>query len=596
MRNICILFFICVLCSCNEKDVFAPDKLFFDEGAGLYVANRSANELLRFNTDLQSLDKKTIFESPVNGLEKMPDGSIWVVCDGYEGKLYELDAADLEIISKTEIGNSPSAIRYNPLTKTLWVTQRFKNNLIEINPSSKEIISTIEVGREPVDMISFASDSLLLVVNNMPEMASLDFPIAVQLSVVDVQTKQVIKRIMLPNGSTDAKAIAISGDNSYAYVTHLLARFQLPANQVDRGWMSTNALSIIDLRKKDIENTVLLDTPQKGTANPWGVTVSADNQSVIVAASGVDELVLIDRIALHSRLNNAKEGIFETPSTRKLEDIPNDAGFLYGISSYVSTEGKGPRAVASSTGGKVITANYFTGEIVEMNLANGKKTVNETSRAALSSSKVGRGNMYFHDATLGFQGWQSCASCHPNDARTDGLNWDLLNDGVGNPKNTKSLLFSHQTPPSMVTGIRKNAETAVRSGLKYILFAEANEEVCQAMDAYLISLSPEPSPYLIKGQLSEAAKRGKITFDNHCASCHSGNYYTDGKLYQVDWAHGSEKNVAMDVAALNEVWRTAPYLYDGRSFSMKEMLKIHGPEVSVSEKEMDELAEYVLSL
>ena len=111
MKKTFILFFICVMWSCNNKDVFAPDKLFYDEGTGLYVANRSANELLRFNPDLQTSDKKTIFESPVNDLEKMPDKSIWVVCDGYEGKLYELNAVDLKIISKTEIGNSPSAIQ-----------------------------------------------------------------------------------------------------------------------------------------------------------------------------------------------------------------------------------------------------------------------------------------------------------------------------------------------------------------------------------------------------------------------------------------------------------------------------------------------------
>ena len=48
-----------------------------------------------------------------------------------------------------------------------------------------------------------------------------------------------------------------------------------------------------------------------------------------------------------------------------------------------------------------------------------------------------KGEMLFNDAQLCFQGWQSCASCHPADARADGLNWDLLNDGIGNPKNVK---------------------------------------------------------------------------------------------------------------------------------------------------------------
>ena len=204
--------------------------------------------------------------------------------------------------------------------------------------------------------------------------------------------------------------------------------------------------------------------------------------------------------------------------------------------------------------------------------------------------------MYFHDATICFQNWQSCATCHPNDARMDGLNWDLLNDGMGNPKNTKTLLLSHQTPPCMATGIRKNAEVAVRSGVKYILFMEGEDEIYESIDEYLKSLKPLPSPYLVNGKLSGKAKKGKKIFEENCASCHSGEYYTDQKQYKVGWTTGPDKGLSMDVPALNECWRTAPYLYDGRSYSMKDMLKVHGPHKPVTEKELEELEEYVLSL
>jgi hypothetical protein len=126
---------------------------------------------------------------------------------------------------------------------------------------------------------------------------------------------------------------------------------------------------------------------------------------------------------------------------------------------------------------------------------NGKNVQKQVLGAPLAFTKVGKGDMYFHDATICFQNWQSCATCHPNDARMDGLNWDLLNDGMGNPKNTKTLLLSHQTPPCMATGIRKNAEVAVRSGVKYILFMEGEDEIYESIDEYLKSLKPLPSPY-----------------------------------------------------------------------------------------------------
>ena len=583
------------LTGCNGNDVFAPDHIWSaGQEDGLLVANRDKKEICLIDTHLKNTGIKATLPTAANDLTETPDRRIWVVCDGVGGSLCELDAKDLSVISQTALGHTPSALLFNRQTGSLWTTQRFNNELWEISPKTKDVLSRISVGREPVDIVSFAGDSLLLIANNLPEMSSLTYPIACQLDIVDVNSKKVVKRLQLPNGSTDVKALATDSKGDYAYAVHLLARYQLPTNQVDRGWMSTNVLSVINLHTQEVENTVLLDTPQKGASNPWNVVVSPDDSKIWISVSGTHELVCVDRTALHDRLARAKDGEKVTPSTKDYAHIPDDAGFLYGIRDFYKTQGKGPRALYV-TPDKVYTANYYTGELVAFN-ESGKDMVSSSLGTALASTQKGKGDMYFHDASIGFQEWQSCASCHPNDARMDGLNWDLLNDGMGNPKNTKTLVLSHQTPPCMVSGIRKDAETAVISGIKYILFAASTEEIAPAIDVYLRSLSPVPSPYLVNGNLSEAAQRGKEHFEKNCASCHSGTYYTDMKQYKVNWTNGPDKNVKMDVPALNEVWRTAPYLYDGRSYTMQEMLKVHGPAETLSDNELGDLAEYVLSL
>ena len=81
-----------------------------------------------------------------------------------------------------------------------------------------------------------------------------------------------------------------------------------------------------------------------------------------------------------------------------------------------------------------------------------------------------------------------------------------MNDGIGNPKNAKSLLLSHQTPPVMATGIRADAETGVRAGFKFIQFFDVSEDDAQAVDDYLKSLEPVPSSFLVNGKLSKSAK------------------------------------------------------------------------------------------
>jgi len=155
----------------------------------------------------------------------------------------------------------------------------------------------------------------------------------------------------------------------------------------------------------------------------------------------------------------------------------------------------------------------------------------------------------------------------------------------------------------MITGIRANAEIAVRAGFRHIQFAEIAEEDAACIDEYLKSLRPVPSPYLVNGKLSKKAKQGKALFKKaDCTRCHSGKYFTDGKKYDVGTGIGEDVGTLFDTPTLREVWRTAPYLYNGSALTMKEVLKEfnkedkHGITSNMTEQEIEALAEYVLSL
>jgi cytochrome c peroxidase len=218
-------------------------------------------------------------------------------------------------------------------------------------------------------------------------------------------------------------------------------------------------------------------------------------------------------------------------------------------------------------------------------------------------TKARTGEQHFNDATLCFQKWHSCASCHPGNGRADALNWDLLNDGLGNPKNTKSLLMAHKTPPAMITGIRANAKVAVRGGIRFIQFAVRPEEDAVAIDEYLMSLKPLPSPHLQKGRLSRAARRGEKIFKKAaCADCHPAPLYTNLTKYNVGTGKNREVDTEFDTPTLVEAWRTGPYLHDGRAVTIKDVLTKfnagdkHGETSKLSTKEISDLAEFILSL
>ena len=108
-------------------------------------------------------------------------------------------------------------------------------------------------------------------------------------------------------------------------------------------------------------------------------------------------------------------------------------------------------------------------------------------------------------------------------------------------KNTKSLLWSHRTPPAMSHGVRGTAEKAVRSGLRNILFVLRPEAEASAIDEYLKALRPVPSPYLVGSDLSGAARRGQRLFEDPkagCVQCHPAPLFTDQKSYAVGRATG----------------------------------------------------------
>ena len=111
---------------------------------------------------------------------------------------------------------------------------------------------------------------------------------------------------------------------------------------------------------------------------------------------------------------------------------------------------------------------------------------------------VRRGEMLFHDGRVCFQSWLTCASCHA-EGRVDGLNWDLQNDGLGNPKNARSMVHAAVTPPSMSLGVRADFKEATTAGFRHILFHEPTHDEAEAVQSYIASLQPERSPLSCNG-------------------------------------------------------------------------------------------------
>ena len=152
----------------------------------------------------------------------------------------------------------------------------------------------------------------------------------------------------------------------------------------------------------------------------------------------------------------------------------------------------------------------------------------------------------------------------------------------------------------MISGIRPDHHACVRKGIQFIQFAVRPEEDAQCIDEFIEAMEAVPSPYLVNGKLSEKALKGKEVFKKaKCDVCHGGEYFTDMQMHNVKTRAEFDQRDDWDTPTLLEVWRTAPYLHDGRYVTMKELFvegKHELQDVQLTEEEIDALCEYVLSL
>ena len=608
------------------------------DGKILYVANLDAKEIsfvdIHSGGDIRSIG----MPGKPTGLTLSPDGrELYVTCAAAQSTLVVIDAESGKIKTTIPAGHTACGPTVTPNGKRLYICNRFDNNVSVIDLKTCKEVARISATREPLATAITPDGKSLLIINHLPTGRADTSDVAAVVTIIDTHSNATTT-IRLPSGASGLRGVCVSPDGKYAYVTHILARYELPAIQVDYGWINANALSIIDTQKKKLLGTVLLDDMYLGAANPWGVVCTTDGKWICVTHAGTHELSVIDAPALLRKLlampvNPPPEKLGEVVYDDRNElldyfrrlraelrdeelesggmyilgssaGVSNDLTFLAGLRRRIKLKGKGPRRLAV-IGSKAYVAEYFsdTLDIVQLEA----KTSNQIQELALGPNPRltdrRRGEMLFNDAELCFQHWQSCASCHPN-ARTDGLNWDLTNDGIGNLKNTKSLLISHKTPPVMSSGARASAEVAVREGIRHILFAEPLGEDGLAIDTYLKSVEPIPSPYLVDGQFSPAAKRGKKLFFSEkvgCSKCHTAPLYTDMQMHDIGSKSPCDHRRDFDTPTLIEAWRTAPYFHDGRYTTVKESISNcksateHG-DVNLNEQQASDLGEFILSL
>jgi len=626
----------------GEAEVYRSplDVAFSPDGEMLAVSDHTAGSLAMIDASTGKVSSQIELRGRPMSLAWSDDSRTVYVAEHTAGTVAEVRRSG-EIVRRFSVVVRPTGLAIAHRRRRLLVADSVGAAVAIVDLACGKEIARAQVVREPRYIAVTPDESLAVVGNRLPAGDTGDLSASAVISLIGLESNRTVANITLPQNATNVLGVVVSPDGKWAYAAHNLGRTMLPTEQVEYGWINANAISIIDLRARKHYATILADQPWNGTANPWGLAVSPDGSTLWIVFSGVHELGRLDLKRLHAwlywqlprlaegglsldaagndgRVRGARvfsEAYTEPPDEDATGQVELVAGrlpaaygggvYLHDTFAWIDLPGNGPRGLAISPDGKrLAAAMYFSGSVVMVDAESHtvKRTIELGPQRPVDDAR--RGEAIFHDATRCYEYWLSCATCHP-DGRVDGLNWDLLNDGIGSPKNTRSLLWSHRTPPVMSEGVRENMESAVDSGFRFILFQQTAKPDLQAVQAYLRSMKPEPSPFLVDGELSAKARRGRRIFNDSrtgCRRCHPAPLYTDLKAYDVSTKVKSDYSGKFDTPVLVELWRTAPYLHHGRARTLQQVFTKfnpgdkHGKTSHLSSDDIDALAEYLKSL
>jgi cytochrome c peroxidase len=187
----------------------------------------------------------------------------------------------------------------------------------------------------------------------------------------------------------------------------------------------------------------------------------------------------------------------------------------------------------------------------------------------------------------------SCATCH-FDGRNDGLTWKL----DGELRQTLSLAgpVNETAPVTWSNGVASVADEAMLTSSLRMGGNGLEESDAALIEAY-VSWSRLPDTELA-GSTDPLVKLGEEVFarpEVGCASCHSGEHFTDNR------DHALYSAVPTQTPTLRGISATAPYLHDGSAETLRDLLErvrdgSMGDTSSLSERELDGLEAYLRSL
>lgn len=595
-----------------KRDYLSPLNIAVSsDGKVLYVVARDANTLIvtdAANGDI--LQKIKVGNKPHSVILDKDDKTAYV-SNQWSDNVSVIDLAALKVTDSLPTGNGPAGLSLSANGKSLYVVNSYGSDLTVIDLETKIERKRLSTGNNPTGTQLSPNGKDLYVTSRRSIIAPYGEPLVSELTVIS-DSSQKIKNYLRMESAYLMENVAFTPSGDLAIVTLIRPKNLLPSLQVERGFMMTNGIGIIEQKENGRIIQLLTDEPNVYYSDPFDVVITPDGKRAFISHSGVNFITVVD-------MDSVRQLISE--STPEMLDVWPDH---LGISSRFIVKriptGANPKGIALSPDGKILyVAEHLEDRIGVINTES-LETTNTIDLGGPRKITVARqGRRLLNNAGHTFQTQYSCYTCHP-DEHEDGLVYNMASKDMGrNVTNTQSLRDIGETAPFKWNG--KNQTVFKQDGMRFSTVLTRTEPFSyknlDAISSYIMTGIPYPPNLLYNpsGELSEAQKRGKVIFDrktdnfgneipenNRCITCHPAPYYTNLMPADVSTLAATDDSMLFDTPHLNNIYASPPYLHDGRAKTLEEIWTLygtddkHGLAGDMTKNQLNDLIEYLKSL
>lgn len=595
-----------------NADYYSPFNIAVsDDGRHLYIIAEEADKLLVADTEKHKVISEIEVGVRPHSVVLSGDNKTAWVSNQWSDNVSVIDLEGFRVTDTLNTGGGPAGLALSNDERFLYTVNSFSSDISVIDLSSGQEQKRLTAGNNPAGISINADGSGLLVTSRRTLSAPFGDTLRCELTIINDRNQRIAGRIDIKQAYM-MENIAFTPSGDLAFIPMIRPKNNVPTIQIEKGWMMTNGIVVVEQKPDGKIIQLLIDEPNAYYADPFGIAITPDGKKAFVSSAGVDMITVID-------IDVVRKLIAES-TTEQLTNYSNHLGISSRFVIRRIPTGANPKGLVLSPDGRYLyVAEHLQDRIAIINTesleTSGTIDLGGPDRITVAR----RGRRLMNNAGHTFQTQYSCYTCHP-DAHEDGLVYNMASKDMGrNITNTQSLRNIGETPPYKWNG--KNQTVYKQDGMRFSTVLTRTEAFSykdlDALTSYIMTGIPNPPNlrYNPDGELTDIQKRGKIIFErthdfngyeipvvNRCVTCHPAPYYTNRQMTSVGTLAASDDSILFDTPHLNNIFASPPYLHDGRAATLEEIWTIHGKTEEhgavndLTKIQLNELVEYLKSL